>query len=258
LAAEHLTEDRLLGGRVRFSQPAHGYRSAIDPVLLAAAVPAAPGERVLDAGSGTGAASLCLAARVPECRIVGLELQCELHRLASRNAVQNDFDRRVEMIKGDIDRPPPQLSGASFDHVMTNPPYLSAAAATVSSLGQLAIAHVEHELDLAGWLTACLRLLRPAGFLTLIHRADRAGDIMVALMGKVGDLVIFPLWPGPDQQPAKRLLLQGRKGLRGPLRLARGLTLHGRDGGFSAAAEAILRHGQALDLRAPRGRLADG
>ncbi len=258
MAAEHLTEDHLLGGRVRFSQPARGYRSAIDPVFLAAAVLAAPGERVLDAGSGSGAASLCLAARVPECRIVGLEVQRELHRLASLNVAQNDFGPRVEMIEGDIDRPPPRLLGASFDHVMTNPPHLSAAAATASSLEQLAIAHVEHEPELAAWLTACLRLLRPAGFLTLIHRADRIGDILVALMGKVGDLVIFPLWPGPDQQPAKRLLLQGRKGSRGRLRLARGLVLHGRNGGFSAAAEAILRHGQALDLRAPPRHLADG
>ena len=87
--AEHLTDDHLLGGRVRFSQPAHGYRVAIDPVLLAAAVPARAGERVLDAGAGTGAASLCLAARVPECRIVGLELQRPLQRIASHNVTQN-------------------------------------------------------------------------------------------------------------------------------------------------------------------------
>ena len=32
------TADTLLGGRVRFAQPASGYRAAIDPVLLAAAI----------------------------------------------------------------------------------------------------------------------------------------------------------------------------------------------------------------------------
>ena len=98
--AEHLTDDHLLGGRVRFSQPARGYRVAIDPVLLAAAVPARAGERVLDAGAGTGAASLCLAARVPECRIVGLELQRPLQRIASHNVTQNGLDARVEMVEG--------------------------------------------------------------------------------------------------------------------------------------------------------------
>jgi tRNA1(Val) A37 N6-methylase TrmN6 len=58
-------EDRLLGGRVRLLQPLKGYRAATDPVLLAAAVAARPGQRVLDLGCGAGAAVFCLAARVP-------------------------------------------------------------------------------------------------------------------------------------------------------------------------------------------------
>ncbi len=47
------TEDELLGGRVTIIQPAGGYRAAIDPVMLAATVPAETGGRVLDVGSGT-------------------------------------------------------------------------------------------------------------------------------------------------------------------------------------------------------------
>ncbi|MEL6264223.1 MAG: methyltransferase, partial [Pseudomonadota bacterium] len=60
-----MTHDRLLGGRVGLTQPRQGYRAATDPVLLAAAVPAAAGETVLELGIGAGAAVLCLAARVP-------------------------------------------------------------------------------------------------------------------------------------------------------------------------------------------------
>ena len=63
-AEPELTDDRLLGGRLRFQQPARGYRVAIDPVLLAAAVAATDGDKVLDAGAGTAAAALCLASRV--------------------------------------------------------------------------------------------------------------------------------------------------------------------------------------------------
>ena len=51
-----VSEDRLLGGRVRLSQPVEGYRAAIDPVFLAAAVPARAGESGLDLGCGPGAA----------------------------------------------------------------------------------------------------------------------------------------------------------------------------------------------------------
>ncbi|HEX6441067.1 MAG TPA: methyltransferase, partial [Stellaceae bacterium] len=63
-------------------QPANGARVGIDPVFLAAAVPAQPNQRVLDIGCGSGAASLCLAARVPGLHITGLELQRGLARLA--------------------------------------------------------------------------------------------------------------------------------------------------------------------------------
>ena len=57
------TDDTLLDGAVIFRQPAEGYRAAIDPVFLAAAVPDSVRGRVLDLGCGAGAAMLCLARR---------------------------------------------------------------------------------------------------------------------------------------------------------------------------------------------------
>jgi tRNA1(Val) A37 N6-methylase TrmN6 len=220
-------------------------------VLLAAAVSARAGEAVLDAGTGSGAATLCLAARVPDCRIVGLEIQRPLQRLASDNARQNQLGPRVEMIEGDLGRPPPRLAGASFDHVMTNPPYLAAGSASPPPSALRARAHLEQALDLADWLAGCLRMLKPDGLLTLIHRADRLAEVLAALHGPLGALVVFPLWPRRARRPAKRVLVQGRKGSRGPLRLAPGLVLHEDDGRYSPAADAVLRHAKALRLDGP-------
>jgi tRNA1(Val) A37 N6-methylase TrmN6 len=254
-----LTLDRLLGGRVLLSQPARGYRVAIDPVLLAAAVPARAGERVLDAGAGTGAAALCLATRVPGCQVVGIELQCGLQQIAAENVVQNRLGERVEMLAGDLVRPPPRLASGSFDHVMTNPPHLAAPATSPPPLAERAIAHVEGAVPLTDWLRACRRMLRPGGTLTLIHRADRLGDVLAALGGSLGALAVFPLWSGDPHKPAKRVLVQGRKGSGAPLALMPGLVLHEEGGRLSAAAEAVLRHGEALLLR-PRqaGERTDG
>jgi len=81
-AEAELTEDAFLGGRLRLRQPAAGYRAAIDPVLLAAAVPAAAGDSVADLGCGVATAGLCLLARVPGARVSGLELQAPLADLA--------------------------------------------------------------------------------------------------------------------------------------------------------------------------------
>jgi tRNA1(Val) A37 N6-methylase TrmN6 len=162
------------------------------------------------------------------------------------------------MIEGDLGRPPPRLAGASFDHVMTNPPHLAAARVTAPPGAMRARAHIERELDLAGWLAACLRMLRPGGALTLIHRAERLAEALTALGGPLGELVVFPLWPRAGDRPAKRILIQGRKGSRGPLRLAPGLVLHEDDGRFSAAAEAVLRHAKALPLCGRTGKETHG
>ena len=89
IAKGDTTSGHLLGGRVSFVQPRSGFRTGIEPVLLAASVPALPGDRVIEAGTGSGAALLCLAARVPAIHGVGIERDPMLAGLAAANAVAN-------------------------------------------------------------------------------------------------------------------------------------------------------------------------
>ena len=51
--------ETFLDGRVKVSQSQDGFRSGLDAVMLAAAVPAAAGQTALELGAGSGAASLC-------------------------------------------------------------------------------------------------------------------------------------------------------------------------------------------------------
>jgi len=243
--AEALSEDRLVGGRVRLLQPTAGYRAAIDPVFLAAAVPAETGETVLDAGCGAGAASLCLAARIADCRILGIDLDGEACDLARRNVALNGFEDRVEVVQGNLGAPPPRLAPASFDHVMTNPPHL--AHGTPPADRGRAAAHMEGALGLEAWMRACLALLKPKGNLVAIHRADRLDALLAALRERAGGIAVLPLWPMADR-PAKRVLVCARKGISGPTALLPGLVLHEPDGRYTEAAEGILRGGEGLDF----------
>ncbi|MBL9010312.1 MAG: methyltransferase, partial [Alphaproteobacteria bacterium] len=83
------TRDAFLGGTLTLVQPASGFRAGVDSVMLAAAVPARAGERVLELGSGAGVAALCLARRVEGVAVTGLEIQADLAALAAENAAAN-------------------------------------------------------------------------------------------------------------------------------------------------------------------------
>ncbi|MGD9507915.1 MAG: tRNA1(Val) (adenine(37)-N6)-methyltransferase [Geminicoccaceae bacterium] len=238
------TEDTILGGRVRLRQPGRGYRVAIDPVLLAAAISPGPGERVLDAGTGSGAAALCLARRCPGTCIVGLERDVELLGLARENAVANSLQDRLEVVAGDLlsdwrDEP--------FDQVMSNPPFHARGRATPPAHATAVAAH-QGEAGAGAWVTACLARLRSRGRITLIHRPEALPELLAGLAGRAGDVVVYPLWPTAQAPAARRVILAARKGAHGPARLARGLVLHGPDGRYTEAAEAVLRHAAPLEL----------
>jgi len=237
------TEDALMGGRILLRQPAEGYRAAIDPLFLAAAVPAQDDHTVLDVGSGVGTASLCLGWRVPGCKVIGLEPQAELVALARENISINGMSGRVQTVIGSIQAPPPRLAPGSFHHVMTNPPYHRGG--TLSPHAGKAQANTESEVDIAAWMRMCVTMLRPKGTLVVVHRADRLDELLAALHGRVGEVIIFPLWPKRGRA-AKRVLLRARKSVNSPLTLHPGLVLHEEDGSYSADADAVLRLGSAI------------
>lgn len=242
-----VTEDHLLGGRVKLRQPAGGARAAIDPVFLAASVEAEPNQLILDIGCGTGAAMLCLAARVPQCRIVGLEMQRELVRIAGDNANLNGMGQRLSVMIGDLLSPPPRLSPGSFDHVMANPPFLERSRGGDTVSPDKAAATIEGDADLAEWVRFSLMMVRQKGAVHFIHRADRIDALLAQLAGKAGEVVVYPLWPGQGK-PASRVLVRARKQIASPARLMPGMVLHEADGRFTAAAEAVLRGAAGLAL----------
>ena len=242
-----VSEDALLGGRVRLRQPVDGARASIDPIFLAASVPVETAQLVLDMGCGTGAAMLCVAAREPLCRVTGLERQRDLVRIAGDNVILNGMGNRASVMVGDLLNPPPRISAGAFDHVIANPPYLDRARANETASPARAEATIEGDAELGDWIRFALTMAKPKGTVTFIHRADRIDAVLGQIAGRAGEVVVFPLWPGQGK-PASRIIVRARKQVSSPARLASGLVLHEADGRFSPAAEAVLRNGHALAL----------
>lgn len=226
-------------------QPAKGYRAGVDPVLLAAAVPARSGQSVLELGCGAGAAILCLASRVAGLVLHAVEVQADYADLCRRNAAANGIPAKVWT--ADLRDLPPDLNVLTFDHVIANPPYFDRAHGKESPLADRDIA-IGGDTATRDWIDTATRRLKPKGWLTIIHKADRLPDLMHAIDDRLGSVRIYPI-TGRTGRPADRFLLCARKGgntpfqLHSPVHLHEG-PVHRKDGmDYCPEIAAVLRSG---------------
>jgi tRNA1(Val) A37 N6-methylase TrmN6 len=237
-----ITEDWLLGGRVRLAQPAKGHRAGTDAVLLAASAPVKAGDRVLDVGAATGAVGLMIATREKRVRLAFLERDPGLADLCRRNCRENGVEADI-VVADLLDKASRQTAGLfpeSADVVLTNPPFLEEGQARISPDQGRAAAHALPSGGLAAWLKVCLGLLKPKGRFVLIHRADRLAECLEGVDGPLGGVALRFVHPSADR-PAIRILLFGVKGSRAPLEILPPLILNGPDGRFTPQAEALHR-----------------
>lgn len=251
---DDLTTDDFLGGKLQITQPRHGYRAGIDPVLLAASVPARAGDTVLELGCGAGTALLCLGRRVPGLSLTGVEIQPDYAELALRNAAANGLE--AEIIAGDLAQMPAVLTQRQFSHVFANPPYFDRRASTAAQDRGREMALGE-TLPLADWITVAARRTMPKGHVCLIHRAEKLPEILGAASQHLGSLEVLPLIPRSGRA-ARLVLVRGRKGGRADFKLHHGWVLHEGSAheadreNYTRATACVLRDGAELPFSAPR------
>jgi tRNA1(Val) A37 N6-methylase TrmN6 len=242
---EAVTSGTLLGGKVAYIQYADGYRTGLEPVLLAAAVPARTGQRVLEAGSGAGAGLLCLAWRLNGIVGIGVERNPDLVALAQRNAAANASAGGLEFRPGAIESFALEKGALPFDHAFANPPWHHRSGTAPAT-----VARTEAKCAATGlldaWVAAMVRCLRHRGTLSLILPAADTGVGVAALAGSgLGGIALIPIWPRHGQ-PARLVVLRGRRGVRGGCTMHAGLVLHGPGSSFTDAAQRVLRDGAGL------------
>jgi tRNA1(Val) A37 N6-methylase TrmN6 len=248
-----VTEDAFLGGKLRLRQPKSGHRAGHDAMLLAAATPARPGDRVVDLGAGVGAAGLAVAKRVGGIELVLVEIDQVLAELAQANASANatiaetlvlDVTSRAENFAA------AGLAPDSADVVLMNPPFNDAARHRASPDGARAMAHVAAEETLEQWIHASRRILKSGGRLTMIWRADEIAEVLAALGRGFGSLVILPVHADVESS-AIRVLVRATKGGRAPTRLLVGLVLNDQTGRAAPDVQSILAGNALLPMATP-------
>lgn len=244
-SSQGYTEDRILGGRITLRQPEDGFRAGIDPVFLAAACAAKEGNKVLDVGSGTGAAALCLKARIPGVSLVCLDISAQALEMAKESAELSGLTEDVTFLVCDVLAGKLKHPDQPFDAILTNPPFHDPGSSRAEPGSARARATVLADDDHQKWFATCMAALKSRGSIYTVFRADRIDLLLGILSPLAGDIRLLPLWPKAGA-PAKRILVRATKGAKAPVTLLPGIVLHRLDGSYTEAADAILRQAEAI------------
>ncbi|WP_246801268.1 tRNA1(Val) (adenine(37)-N6)-methyltransferase [Bradyrhizobium genosp. L] len=248
-----MTEDGFLGGQLTLQQPRSGHRAGHDAILLAAATAAQPGDRVVDLGSGVGAAGLAVARRVGAIDLALVEIDPDLAQLARNNAAANAI--RADVVILDVEADASAFADAalgpdSADVVLMNPPFNDATRHRASPDSVRQRAHVATATTLAGWVHVARRMLKSNGRLAMIWRADGLAEVLDALDRGFGSVEILPVHANAVS-PAIRILVRAVKGGRAPLRLHAALVLNDESGVPNKWVQEVMAGKGGLPLARP-------
>ena len=258
--------DFLLARRLRFSQPACGYRAAFDGVFLASSVslPKKAGAkplRVLELGAGTGMVGLCLlwraqAQRVP-IRLVAIEKQTRLAAYSRMNMQRNGFFMAARVVMGDVRFAcggGGEGGRGGYDLVISNPPWRETQHETPPKSQERAVALLLGALRLDDWLGRAVMSLRVGGRVAFMVMGEQEGALCRCLRRYGMRIIrIWRLFSYKDDSKAKRVIVHAmhavhaRKGRKGN-RCVRGtkIVLHEQGGALTQHARNVLEHAMPL------------
>jgi tRNA1Val (adenine37-N6)-methyltransferase len=240
------TRDTFFDGRVSLRQHRKGYRFSVDAVLLAhaASQPAAsqrPFARLLDLGTGCGVIPLLLAARLPEAKIFGVEIQPALADLARENVSGNRLEDRLRILHRDLRELTHADVGGPVDLVVSNPPYRPPGTGRRCPDGERDAARCEVHGGLTDVLAAARRMLDPGGRFWIVFPAERCAELMDRMREfDVEPKTLRPVYSRAGT-PARLVLAEGRRAGKTGLALAAPLILYDPDGEYTPEVAAMFR-----------------
>lgn len=249
------SHDAFHNGAFEVIQPeGKGYRSGLDALLIAAALPSTSKGLVADLGSGVGVAGLAalnlnhnLDAVLVEKNENLVELAEQSIRLQSNSFLRNRCTiLNVDVTLAGEKRIKAGLEPDSIDHVIMNPPYNSVSdRPPIDPMRIEAFMMGEGGAD--AWFRTASSIIKPGGTLVTIYKTQNLGDILACTKGRFGGLEILPIHSRADE-PAKRIVVRATRASRAPMALLPGFVVHEKDGSYTPSAQAIVEGRSHLEF----------
>lgn len=216
----------------------------LDAVLLSGFARVKPEEQVLDMGTGSGILPILLAAKTPGRQFCGLEIQERSADMARRSVTMNHLEHRISIVTGDIREAVTIFGQASFDVVVSNPPYMTGQHGLVNPNEAKAIARHEVKMTLEQLVEQTARVLRDRGRFYLVHRPFRLAEIMRVLMAHQLEPKRMQLvYPFADREP-NMVLLEACKGGKPRITVEKPLIVYREPGVYTDDIREIYGDGR--------------
>ena len=227
--------DLLKKENLKIIQRSDYFNFSIDSILLAEFASLGRGvHKIIELGTGNGAIPLFLSKRT-KAKIIGLELQETSADLAIRNISLNNLEKQITIINDDMKNWRTHFLPHSFDSVICNPPFFKFNGNTelLNNLDQLTLARHEIAITLEEIISIAGNLLNDKGYFSLVHRADRAIDIIAFMKKYEIEPKRVRFCHSKIDKNAKIILIEGIKFGNEGITVLPPLITHDEKGGYS-------------------------
>ncbi|CAM4486956.1 tRNA1(Val) (adenine(37)-N6)-methyltransferase [Paenibacillus macerans] len=223
--------DDLLTHDLRIIQSDEVFSFSMDAVLLArfAAVPKYG--KVLDLCSGNGVIPLLLSTRT-KAAIEGIEIQPRVADMARRSVEMNGLTERILIREGDL-RELVNITGHGvYDAITVNPPYMPLTGGDLKLNKHQAIARHEIHCSLEDVAVAAMRLVRPGGKVSMVHKPQRLAEIVTVLrQHRLEPKLVRFVHPRAGAE-ANMVLIEALRDGKPDVRILPPLIVYGEDGQY--------------------------
>lgn len=189
--------------------------------------------KILDIGCGNAPIPLILSTKT-SAKIIGVEIQKDVYKLALKTVKMNDLEKQIEIINDDINNIYTYFETESFDTVVCNPPYFKVATTpNLNTIEYKTIARHEIKLNLEQIINIAKKVLKNNGNIAMVHRPERLSDIITIMRkNNIEPKRIRFVYP-KETKEANILLIEGVKNGRPGLKILPPLYSHCENGEYS-------------------------
>ena len=184
---------------------------------------------VLDLGTGTGIIPILLCGKTELKKVIGVEIQEEVAKMAKKSILLNGLEGRFEILNCNIKELNKIYKKQTFDVIVTNPPYKKQNSGIVNENEKKVISRHEITANLEDFIKIAKDLLKDKGELYMVHRPERLVDIF-ELMRKyrIEPKVLKMVCPNKNKEP-NLVLIKGVKNAKTFLKIEKNLYVYDKE-----------------------------